>query len=91
VAGCASRISKELRKLCEQSAPKTDNSQALVVAKSKAITDKIAELGLRFGKRRTRPKYFDQSAYTAGHNAGGNATFGRPVSDAGALLRLGRR
>ena len=89
VFGCAGRISMRLVQLCQRSAAeRADNSRALVVIKSSAITDKMNELGIKLCKSISRSSNVNHAALEAGSRAGDRATFGRPVSGAAGVLRL---
>lgn len=89
VLGCTGRISRRLAQLCQRSvAERADNSRALVVIKSAAIADKMRELGIKLRSSSSRSGSFNRAALEAGHKAGDRASFGRPVSGTGAVLRL---
>lgn len=89
VFGCAGRISKRLAQLSRSSeSERTENSHALVVIKSAAITNKMNELGIKLRKSTSRYTSFNHAAHEAGCRAGNRASFSRPVSGAAAVLRL---
>jgi hypothetical protein len=89
VGGCAKRISDRLNALCAQSATAaTGNGRALVLVKSAAIADKMAELNIRLGRARGSSRRVDGASYQAGLAAGDRASFGRPVSGQSGVLRL---
>jgi len=91
IVGCTERIEERLVELSQPSADQTDNSRALVLIKSAAIEAKLTELCI--GGFRTCGggcSGFDSGAYEAGRDAGNGASFGRPISGAAGVLRLGR-
>jgi len=91
VIGCTDRISERLVELCEQrkaAAASNTNARALVVVKDQAIKAKMDELGIRLCMSSGTCGARADSSYRAGHNAGGRASFGRPVSGRNATLRL---
>jgi hypothetical protein len=91
VEGCTDRISDRMVELCQRSAAKrTDNSCALMVIKSSAIADKMKELGIKLRSSSRRCVSVNEAAYEAGRKAGDQASFGRPVSGAAGVLRLGK-
>jgi hypothetical protein len=88
VIGCTERISDRIIEMCDQSTTeRTSNGNALVVIKDQAIKDllKAEGIDLRCGGSRAR---FSDGARAAGRSAGDRASFGKPVSGAGATLRL---
>jgi hypothetical protein len=90
IVGCTERIEERLIALSKPPADQTDNSRALVVIKSAAITAKLSELGIKsFRSCGGGCSGFDSGAYEAGREAGNGASFGRPVSGAAGVLRLG--
>jgi hypothetical protein len=90
VIGATERISERLIELCKPPADQSDNSKALVIIKSKAIDDKMSELGIKLGLSRSRSISFNGGAYESGRQSGDKASFGRPVSGAVGGLRLGK-
>jgi hypothetical protein len=90
VLGCTDRISERILELCKPPAEQTNNSKAWMVIKSKAIADKMEECGIHLRALRSRFTSFDDGALAAGRKAGDHASFGRPVSGAAGVLRLGR-
>jgi hypothetical protein len=47
VLGCTDRISVRITELCEPPTDQSDNSKALIVIKTQAIADKLAQCGIR--------------------------------------------
>jgi hypothetical protein len=91
VIGCAGRINDRLIELCNQSkAERTKNGKALVVIKDRAIEDLLKAEGIRLQAGCCSRAAFSDSALAAGQSAGDRASFGRPVSGDGAVLRIGR-
>jgi hypothetical protein len=89
--GCTARISARLNALVEQSAKvAASNRRALVVTKAGLIADTMARHGIKLGKSRSSRRQVDRSAFTAGAAAGERASFGRPVSGAAGMLRIGQ-
>jgi len=90
VIGCTARISARLIEMCDQSeTERTTNHNALVVIKDQAIKDLLKAEGICLRSSRSSAAFSDD-ARRAGRSAGDRASFGRPVSGAGATLRLGR-
>jgi hypothetical protein len=90
VIGCAGRINARLIKMCDQSkTERTTNGKELVIIKDQAIKDFMKAEGICLRSSRSRAAY-SNDARAAGRSAGDRADFGRPVSGAGATLRLGR-
>jgi hypothetical protein len=89
VLGITGRISERMLELAKPPADQTANARALVVVKGKAIADKLAELGITLRSGSSRCSGFDDGAYEAGREAGDGASFGRPVSGAAGVLRIG--
>jgi hypothetical protein len=88
VEGCCNRISCRLKALCDQSAAAaTSNGRELAVVKSAAVTDKMKACGIRI-RSSYSSRQCDGRSYQAGHSAGDRASFGRPVTGAGATLRI---
>jgi hypothetical protein len=92
VLGCVDRIQERIKDISMQSeAARTSNGRELVVIKNAAIDAKIKELGLHFsGGGSCGGVNEDSAAFTAGRAAGDGATFGRPMSGAGGMLRIGK-
>jgi uncharacterized protein DUF2786 len=92
VEACCKRISDRLAELVERSeVARTSNGKDLVVVKDAAIKTFMKEHDIKI---RTCSGYVplnvNASAAAAGRSAGDRASFGRPVSGAGATLRLGK-
>jgi hypothetical protein len=89
----AARIEATMIAACEQSKKaRTTSGKELVIVKDHAIKDFLKANDIRLqceGGGRSRAS-FSASARAAGDSAGHGATFGRPVSGAGATLRLGK-
>jgi hypothetical protein len=91
IVGCTERIEERLVELSQPPAEQTDNGRALVLIRSAAIAEKLAELGIGgFRACGGGCSGFDTGAYEAGRDAGNGASFGRPVSGTASALRLGR-
>jgi hypothetical protein len=91
VIGCCERIEARLVELCEQSkALRTSNSKALVVVKDQAIKDYMKDHGIRLRTSCSGGGTFNDGSRIAGQSAGERASFGRPVSGAGSVQRIGR-
>jgi hypothetical protein len=89
VLGCCARISARLIEMCDQStAERTTNHKALVVIKDQAIKEFMEAAGICLRTSGSRAGFSDD-ARAAGQSAGDRANFGKPVSGAGAVLRLG--
>jgi hypothetical protein len=89
---CCNRISDRMLELVERSKKaRTSNGRELVVIKDAAIKQFMKEHHIRL---RTcsgySPSTFDVAARAAGRAAGDRATFGRPVSGAAGVLRIGK-
>jgi hypothetical protein len=91
-AACCQRIVDRLLALVEQSkAARTSNGRELVVIKDAAIKAFMKEQGIRLRMCSTySPSTFDAAAQAAGRAAGDRASFGRPVTGAAGVLRIGR-
>jgi hypothetical protein len=92
VEACCDRITDRLLELIERSKKaRTSNGRELVVIKDAAIKAFMKENDLRL---RTCCSYsssnVDAGASQAGRAAGERASFGRPVSGAAGVLRIGR-
>jgi hypothetical protein len=91
VIGCTGRIADRIMKMCEQSkTERTTNGKALVVVKDQAIKNLLKAEGIHLRSCSGSRARFSEGARAAGQSAGDRASFGRPVSGAGATLRLGR-
>jgi hypothetical protein len=91
VIGCTERISDRMIEMCDQSKPeRTTNGKALVVIKDKAIEDLLKAEGICLRSCGGSRAGFSDGARAAGQSAGDRASFGKPVSGAGATLRLGK-
>jgi hypothetical protein len=91
IVGCTARIEASLIAACEQSkTARTTSGKELVIIKDQAVKDfmKANDIHLRCdgGSRAA----FSDGGRAAGDSAGYGATFGRPVSGAGAIPRLGK-
>jgi hypothetical protein len=91
-AACCERISERLLTLVKRSeAARTSNGRELVVVKNAAIKAYMKEHDIHL---RTccgySPSNVDAAAQAAGRAAGDRASFGRPVTGAGGVLRIGR-
>jgi hypothetical protein len=90
VIGCTARINARLTKMCDRSkTERTTNGKALVVIKDQAIKDFMKAKGICL-RSRSSSAAFSDDARVAGQSAGDRASFGKPVSGAGATLQLGR-
>lgn len=91
VIGCCERISARMTAMCDQSKnERTANGKALVVIKDQAIDDLLKAEGICLRSRSSSANFSD-AGRAAGQSAGDRASFGRPVSGAGATLRLGSK
>jgi hypothetical protein len=90
---CCERISDRLLALVERSkAARTSNGRELIVIKDAAIKTFMKDHGIRIRMRSVySPSTFDAAAQAAGHPAGDRATFGRPVTGAAGVLRIGTK
>ena len=89
---CCGRITDRMLELVERSkAARTSNGRELVVVKDAAIKQFMKEHNMRL---RTcsgySPSNVDAAALAAGRAAGDRATFGRPVTGAAGVLRIGK-
>lgn len=89
---CCNRISERMRELVERSkAARTSNGRELVVIKDAAIKAYMREHDIHLRScGGSAPSNINESARRAGHAAGDRASFGRPVSGAASVLRIGR-
>jgi hypothetical protein len=91
VIGCTERIGVRLIAMCEQSKNvRTANGKALVVIRDRAIKDFMEVEGISLRSSAGSRAAFSDAARAAGQSAGNRADFGRPVSGAGAVLRIGK-
>lgn len=92
-AACCDHINDRLIALVERSkAARTSNGRELVVIKDAAIKAFMKENDIHL--RTTcmgSPSNVDAAAQAAGRAAGDRASFGRPVSGAAGVLRIGGR
>jgi hypothetical protein len=92
-AACCDRIVDRLCALVERSkAARTSNGRELVVIKDAAIKAFMKEQGihLRSCSGGYGPSNINAAAHAAGRAAGDRAAFGRPVSGAAGVLRIGK-
>lgn len=89
---CCERIGDRLLALVERSeVARTSNGRELVVVKDAAIKAFMKDNGIHLRSRcGYSPSTFDSAAQAAGHAAGDRASFGRPVTGAAGMLRLGK-
>jgi hypothetical protein len=93
VEACCARISDRLTELVERSKKaRTSNGRELVVIKDAAIKAfmKEHEIHLRTCSGPS-PSTVNEAARAAGRAAGDRATFGRPVTGAAGVLRIGQK
>lgn len=92
VDGACTRISDRLLELVERSEKaRTSNGRELVVIKDAAIKAFLKDQGIHLRTcSGSGPANINEAAHAAGHAAGDRASFGRPVSGAGAVPRIGR-
>jgi hypothetical protein len=92
VEACCERISARLDVLAERSrVARTSNGKELVVVKDAAIKAYMKAHNIKLACSRSyAPSNINALAQAAGRSAGDRASFGRPVSGAGAVLRLGK-
>jgi hypothetical protein len=91
VIGCTERVSARLIGMCDQSkTERTTNGKALIVIKDQAINDLLKAEGICLRSSGGSRAGFSDGARAAGQSAGDRATFGKPVSGAGATLRLSK-
>jgi Protein of unknown function (DUF2786) len=91
-AACCERIGDRLLALVERSkAARTSNGKELIVIKDTAIKAYMKDNGIRLRMcSGYSPSNVDAAAQAAGRAAGDRATFGRPVTGAAGVLRIGR-
>ena len=92
VESCCNRINERLVELVERSKQaQTSNGRELVLVKETAIKSFMKDNGIRIRMQCCGGGgNVDEAAHAAGLAAGDRANFGRPVSGAGGVLRLGR-
>jgi hypothetical protein len=89
VFGCTERISARIVEMSsDQSTARTTNGNALVIIKGQAIEDLLKAEGICLQSKSSSISGFSDGARAAGQSAGDRASFGRPVSGAGATLRI---
>jgi hypothetical protein len=91
-AACCERIVDRLLALVERSKmARTSNGRELVVVKDAAIKQFMKDNDIRLGMcSGSAPSNVDAAAHAAGHAAGDRASFGRPVTGAAGVLRIGK-
>ena len=91
-AACCDRISERLLALVEQSKKaRTSNGRELAVVKDAAIKAFMKDNGIYLRScSGYAPSTVDAAAQAAGRAAGDRVTFGRPVTGAAAVLRIGK-
>jgi hypothetical protein len=89
---CCDRITERLLALVERSkAARTSNGRELVAVKDAAIKAFMIDNGIFLRAcSGSAPSTVDAAAQAAGRAAGDRATFGRPVTGAAAVLRIGK-
>lgn len=89
---CCECITDRLLALVKRSeAARTSNGRELVVVKDAAIKAFMQDNGIRLRAcGGYSPSTFDTAARDVGHAAGDRATFGRPVTGAAGVLRMGK-
>jgi hypothetical protein len=89
---CCRRIGDRLMELVLRSKQAcTSNGRELVIVKDAAIKAFMKENKIHLRTcSGSAPSTFDAAARAAGHTAGDRANFGRPVSGASGVLRLGK-
>jgi len=91
VMGCCERIETRLIQMCDRSkTARTTNGNELVVIKDQAIKELMKAEGISLQYCGGSRAGFSDGARRAGQSAGDRASFGKPVSGAGATLRLGK-
>jgi Protein of unknown function (DUF2786) len=91
-AACCERITERLLALVERSkTARTSNGRELVIVRDAAIKAflKDNDIHLRLCSGHA-PSTVDAAAQAAGRAAGDRATFGRPMTGAAAVLRIGK-
>ena|ERR1700688_574360 len=93
VDACCTRVAERMIELAERSkAARTSNGRELIVIKGAAIKAymKAHDINIQFTCIGGRTETFNEAARAAGHAAGERATFGRPVTGASGVLRIGK-
>lgn len=92
VEAACDHISDRLMQLVARSQmARTSNGRELVLVKNAAIKEFMKEAGIRLTYSGGHaPSTSNAAAAAAGRAAGAKASFGRPVSGAGATLRIGK-
>jgi hypothetical protein len=94
VYACANRISERLKEMApkEPVGPATAAlpGNALVQSRKALIEATLKAAGMHFKKARKSNARIDANSYAAGHAAGNNARFDRPVAHGGGAARIGR-
>ena len=93
VEACCGRIGERLVELVEQSASaRTSNGKELVLVKDAAIAAYMKDNNIHLRMRACGggPRNHNEAAHAAGREAGNRASFGRPVSGAPGVLRIGK-
>jgi hypothetical protein len=92
VEACCERISHRLDELIERSkVARTSNGRELMVVKNALIKTFMKEHDIKIGTCSGRSSStVNTAAAAAGRSAGDRASFGKPVTGAGATLRLGK-
>jgi Protein of unknown function (DUF2786) len=92
VDACCNRIGERMMELVERSKKaRTSNGRELVAIKDAAIKAYMKEHDMRFRTCSVGGSAnINAAAQSAGHAAGGRASFGRPVTGAAGVLRLGK-
>jgi hypothetical protein len=90
---CCDRINDRLLTLVKRSeAARTSNGRELIVIKDAAIKQFMKDNNIRLRKcSGYSPSNVDEAAQAAGRAAGDRASFGRPVTGAAGVLRIGNR
>jgi hypothetical protein len=95
VYACANRISERLKEMApkEPIGPATAAmpGNALVQSRKALIDATLAAAGMKFKSARRTNRMFDPTSVAAGHAAGNNARFDRPVAHGGGLRQIGGR
>jgi hypothetical protein len=91
-AACCGRITERLLELVQRSkAARTSNGRELVVVKDAAIKAFMKDNDIRLRScGGYAPATVNAAAQDAGRAAGDRATFGRPVTGAAGVLRIGK-
>jgi Protein of unknown function (DUF2786) len=93
VEACCERIGDRMIELVDRSKrARTSNGRELVVIKDAAIQAFMKEHNIRVRScGGSAPSHINEAARRAGHAAGDRASFGRPVSGAAGVLKIGNR